>query len=230
MLAGVTPFPAEFAARYRERGYWTDRPLFDGFRDALRRYADQVALVDADGPVTYRQLDERSNRLAHVLRRSGLRTGDHLALDTGGGPLARLWATALAGKVDFGYVKSTGTSVKINLPKTALMGETEFEWRIPQWSNTIERDRARTYFQAYAAAAALYFVEKALQEVHAGRTKTFTDFLGHRTGAQKRGRIDCGVGTRFIPASAGRSRRGVGLRRLPFRRRRRTWMNCRAIA
>ena len=90
--------------------------------------------------------------------------------------LARLWATALAGKVDFGYVRATGKSVKINLPKTALLGETEFEWRIPRWSNTIERDRARTYFQAYAAAAALYFVEQALHEVHAGRTKTFTDF------------------------------------------------------
>lgn len=104
------------------------------------------------------------------------RTGDHLALDTGGGPLARLWATALAGKVDFGYVKSTGKSVKIYLPKTALMDEMELEWKIPPWSNTIERDRARTYFQAYAAAAALYFVERALQEVHAGRTKTFTEF------------------------------------------------------
>ena len=30
----------------------------------------------------------------------------------------------------------------------------EFEWKIPKWSNAIERDRARTYFQAYAAAAA----------------------------------------------------------------------------
>ncbi len=40
------------------------------------------------------------------------RTGDHLALDTGGGPIARLWATALAGKVDIGYVKATGQSVK----------------------------------------------------------------------------------------------------------------------
>jgi non-ribosomal peptide synthetase component E (peptide arylation enzyme) len=27
MLDGVTPFPAEFAARYRELGYWEDRPL-----------------------------------------------------------------------------------------------------------------------------------------------------------------------------------------------------------
>ncbi len=50
------------------------------------------------------------------------------------------------------------------------------EWKIPQWSNTIERDRARTYFQAYAAACALYFVEKAMREVHAGRTKTWEEF------------------------------------------------------
>ena len=41
---------------------------------------------------------------------------DHLAADTGGGPIARLWATALGGLVDFGYVKSTGSSVQINLP------------------------------------------------------------------------------------------------------------------
>ncbi len=100
----------------------------------------------------------------------------YLALDTGGGPLARFWATALAGKVDIGYIKATGHSVKIYLPKTALLPETEFEWKIPKWSNAIERDRARTYFQAYAAAAALHFVEKALEELHAGRTKTWAEF------------------------------------------------------
>jgi hydrogenase large subunit len=104
------------------------------------------------------------------------RTGDHLALDTGGGPIARLWATALAGLVDIGYVKSTGHSVKIALPRSALLPAVEFEWKIPKWSNTLERDRARTYFQAYAAATALYFVEKALAELHAGRTDTWTDF------------------------------------------------------
>ena len=104
------------------------------------------------------------------------RTGDHLALDTGGGPIARLWATALAGLVDIGYVKATGQSVKIVLPQTAMKPEVEFEWRIPKWSNAIERDRARTYFQAYAAAAAMYFMERAMAELHAGRTKTFTPF------------------------------------------------------
>ncbi|GCE24294.1 hypothetical protein KDK_80940 [Dictyobacter kobayashii] len=104
-------------------------------------------------------------------------TGEYLALDTGGGPIARLWTTALAGLVDLdGYIKATGHSVKITLPKTALKPEMELEWKIPQWSNALERDRARTYFQAYAAAAALYFVEKALTEVRAGRTKTWSDF------------------------------------------------------
>jgi hydrogenase large subunit len=101
---------------------------------------------------------------------------DHLALDTGGGPIARFWATALAGLVDIGYVKATGTSVKMYLPKTATKPEAEFEWKIPKWSNAIERDRARTYFQVYAAACAYHFVEKALAELHAGRTKTWTDF------------------------------------------------------
>jgi hydrogenase large subunit len=101
---------------------------------------------------------------------------NYLALDTGGGPLARFWVTALAGLVDIGYVRATGQSVQISLPKTATRPETEFEWKIPPWSNTLERNRARTYFQAYAAACAYYFVEQALKELHAGRTRTWNDF------------------------------------------------------
>ncbi len=101
---------------------------------------------------------------------------DYLALDTGGGPLARLWSTALSGLVNNPNIQATGTSVKINLPKSALKPEVTFEWKIPKWSNTIERDRARTYFQAYAAACAVHFIDKAMAEVHAGRTKTWTPF------------------------------------------------------
>src|SRR5205814_9824490 len=105
------------------------------------------------------------------------RTGDHLALDTGGGPLARLWATALAGLVDTPYVKSTGSSVQINLPRSAQLPETTFEWKIPQYgSNTIERDRARVYFIAYAAGIALFAVERALAEIRKGHTKVFENF------------------------------------------------------
>lgn len=101
---------------------------------------------------------------------------DYLALDTGGGPIARLWATALAGLVDIGYVRATGSSVEINLPKTALLPEKTFEWHVPEYSNTIERNRARTYFQAYAAACALHFAEKAMEELREGNTKTWNSF------------------------------------------------------
>ncbi|MGD1221139.1 nickel-dependent hydrogenase large subunit [Streptomyces krungchingensis] len=101
---------------------------------------------------------------------------DYLALDTGGGPLARLWSTALSGLVDIGYIKATGHSVQINLPRTMTKPEMSLEWRIPQWSNAIERNRARTYFQAYSAAAALHFAEQALEEVRAGRTQTWEKF------------------------------------------------------
>jgi hydrogenase large subunit len=118
---------------------------------------------------------------------------DHLALDTGGGPIARLWTTALAGLVNIGYVKATGSSVVINLPKTATKPETRFEWKVPKWSNAIERDRARTYFQAYAAGCALYFLEQALAEVRAGHTKTWEPFTVP----------DSGIGCGFTEAVRG---------------------------
>jgi 2,3-dihydroxybenzoate-AMP ligase len=78
MLDGVTPFPAEFMARYRALGYWEDRPLFDGFTAALAAYADRVAVVDEAGSVTYSQLSERSERLARVLLDVGLRPLDRV--------------------------------------------------------------------------------------------------------------------------------------------------------
>jgi hydrogenase large subunit len=100
----------------------------------------------------------------------------HLALDTGGGPLARLWVTALAGLVDLPTLKATGKGVLFHLPRTANAPETTLEWKIPQWSNTLERNRARSYFQAYAACCALYFAERALEELRAGRSQTFHEF------------------------------------------------------
>ncbi|MGH3203601.1 MAG: (2,3-dihydroxybenzoyl)adenylate synthase [Streptosporangiaceae bacterium] len=74
----MTPFPAEFAARYRALGYWEDRPLFGGFTAALALYSGRVAIVDEGGPVTYRQLGERSERLARVLLDVGLRPLDRV--------------------------------------------------------------------------------------------------------------------------------------------------------
>ena len=81
MLEGVVPYPPDFAARYRERGYWEDRPLFDGFTGAFAKYSDRVAIVDGlSGPVTYRQLEERSAQLARVLLDLGFRPLDRIVV------------------------------------------------------------------------------------------------------------------------------------------------------
>ena len=63
----------------------------------------------------------------------------------------------------------------INLPKTPDTPEQTIEWKIPQWSNAIERDCARIYFVAYAAGMALHF-DRAFKEAAAGQTKVFEDF------------------------------------------------------
>ena len=101
---------------------------------------------------------------------------DHLALDTGGGPLARLWATALAKLVDEPFVKATGSGVTIDLPRTASFPEVRFEWKVPRWANTLERTRARAYFIAYAGAMALTFLERAMDLIRQGDVKVFEDF------------------------------------------------------
>ena len=48
---------------------------------------------------TYRDLNERSNQLAHLLRDAGLRTGDHIALMMENGPefLEVAWAAQRSG-------------------------------------------------------------------------------------------------------------------------------------
>ena len=47
----------------------------------------------------------------------------HVCCDTGGGPFARQWVTAKAGLLDLGYLKATGESLEMQLPKTASMPE-----------------------------------------------------------------------------------------------------------
>src|SRR6266566_2099455 len=67
-LAGVTPFPPEFAARYRARGYWEDVPLGRFYAGVFASHGDRVAMVNGSERVTYTELRERVARLAlHLL-------------------------------------------------------------------------------------------------------------------------------------------------------------------
>jgi hydrogenase large subunit len=120
--------------------------------------------------------DIDGGKYSWVMSPRWLHGGQHLALDTGGGALARLWSTALSGLVNEKYVKATGRSVQITLPATPNTKEAVLEWKIPQWSNALERDRARVYFVAYAAALALQYVDEGLDIVRSGETRVFTDF------------------------------------------------------
>jgi 2,3-dihydroxybenzoate---[aryl-carrier protein] ligase len=80
MLDGVVRFPAEFAARYRAKGYWEDRSLRDTFDEVFERYTDRVAIIDREEAVTYAELNERATRLALNLLDEGLKPLDRVVV------------------------------------------------------------------------------------------------------------------------------------------------------
>ncbi len=75
-MEGVVPFPTEFAQRYRARGYWRDEPLRAVFKQWCDANAERVALLDARGAVSFRELDARSTNLALNLLDLGIAKGD----------------------------------------------------------------------------------------------------------------------------------------------------------
>ena len=79
-LPGVTPFPPEFAARYRLGGYWEDRPLIAHFLDAFGRFAERTAVIDERGSWTYAELAAASQQVALNLLDLGLRPLDRVVV------------------------------------------------------------------------------------------------------------------------------------------------------
>ncbi len=78
MLKGFVPFPDSFIQRYRDRGYWQDRPLRDEFKTLYERYTDRVALVDGDHVYTYTDIDRITTNLALNLLEMGLKPLDRV--------------------------------------------------------------------------------------------------------------------------------------------------------
>lgn len=54
--------------------------LSDRFKETVRKYPNKVAIVFEDRQLTFRELDELSNRIANVLRAHGLHHGDAAAV------------------------------------------------------------------------------------------------------------------------------------------------------
>jgi 2,3-dihydroxybenzoate-AMP ligase len=64
MLEGCTPWPAEFARRYRASGYWQGITVTEMLAQAIRRAPEKVALVCGDEHITYEVLGQMVDRLA----------------------------------------------------------------------------------------------------------------------------------------------------------------------
>src|SRR5262245_17688869 len=89
-LPGLTPYPPEFAARYRARGYWDDRPLIMHFQSAFTDHASRPAIVDVEGSYSYAELAAASERVALNLLDLGLEPTDRVVVQL---PNTRLFAS-----------------------------------------------------------------------------------------------------------------------------------------
>ena len=78
MLPGFVPFPPEFAALYRQKGYWQDKSLAQEFDAVFKRFADRTVLIDGDRSFTYREMDAVTTNLALNLLEIGLQPLDRV--------------------------------------------------------------------------------------------------------------------------------------------------------
>ncbi|WP_447919759.1 AMP-binding protein [Achromobacter aegrifaciens] len=82
-LPGVRYPDEERLREYVRHGVLTGETLAGGLRDAFAAHADKLALVGPDAHYTYRELDERSDRLGAALLDLGLRPLDRAIFQCG---------------------------------------------------------------------------------------------------------------------------------------------------
>jgi len=85
MLDGCVSWPAEFARRYREQGYWGDATLFDVLANAANAHPDKIAVVDGGCRRSYSQLLRNVEALAAGLYSIGLRPLDRVVFQLSNG-------------------------------------------------------------------------------------------------------------------------------------------------
>src|SRR5665213_4011372 len=81
MLSGVVPFPPDFAARYRAKGYWRDRSLAQEFAETWKKFGPRTALIDGKRRYAYADIDRLTDNLALNLLELGLNPLDRDAAD-----------------------------------------------------------------------------------------------------------------------------------------------------
>ncbi|MBA2676990.1 MAG: AMP-binding protein [Ktedonobacteraceae bacterium] len=85
-LEGVVPYPPEFVARYRAKGYWEDQTMGHFFDEIFTQYSERIAFLAGDEHVTYRQLSQKVERLALHLLKLGVQPLDRFVMQLPNSP------------------------------------------------------------------------------------------------------------------------------------------------
>lgn len=80
VVEGSVPYPPELVERYTAEGAWGDLTIPQELSAIVGSHANAEAVVTFDGSITYRELDERSDRIAAGLIREGIEIGDRVLL------------------------------------------------------------------------------------------------------------------------------------------------------
>ncbi len=68
--------PADLSASYYEKGYWTTDTIADVWERQVARYGDKEYVRDNYHAYTYKEIDERADRLAAWMHERGIERGD----------------------------------------------------------------------------------------------------------------------------------------------------------
>jgi 2,3-dihydroxybenzoate-AMP ligase len=86
MLEGCVPWPADVAARYRQRGWWEGITIPQLLERSAARHPDKTALVSGELRLSYADLVAGSRRLACGFLDAGIKAQDRVVLQLPNGP------------------------------------------------------------------------------------------------------------------------------------------------
>ncbi|HXM81514.1 MAG TPA: AMP-binding protein [Burkholderiales bacterium] len=83
MIEGVIYAPADQTRRYFDKRQWIDLTVGEALRRTAARVPDRIAFASEEGELTYRQLDEQSDRLGGALLELDVRPGERAMFQMG---------------------------------------------------------------------------------------------------------------------------------------------------
>ncbi|MDC0707453.1 (2,3-dihydroxybenzoyl)adenylate synthase [Stigmatella sp. ncwal1] len=80
LLPGCTPWPEEFVTHYRKAGYWRGETFGQMLRERAQRHGGRTALVAGTQRWSYREFDERTDRLVAGFHALGIKARDRVVV------------------------------------------------------------------------------------------------------------------------------------------------------